>query len=232
MEEGRALVPEWPAVAEACTREWVRPERFTAYTVVDPGSQDLFIGLHSFYDFVAARAVVEDETVLRDPSTDEAGEALAAGEARAWGEDLAAGRVESVLRFSDVDYRLVKDLAAAPYNMPFVFTEKSDVESARNNARAMLARGEIIIHPRCKTLLLTLETAIWNERRTDIVRTRQTGHADAFMALVYLVRNLQKTRNPFPPAPDTTVLQRPTPRGTPQVRKVGRALNVGLKPLT
>lgn len=246
MEEGRAVVPEWAMLAvkpceehpegvtigQLATREWVRPERYTAYTVVDPGSTDLFAGLFAYYDFVAAKLIVEDEAIERDPDTDTAGEALKAGEARTWGEDLGAGKVDAVLRFCDVDRRLVKDLAQAPHNLPFVFTEKADVDAARNNCRAMLARGEIIINPRCKTLLLTLETAIWNERRTDIVRTRQTGHADAFMALVYLVRNLQKERNPFPPAPDTTVLQRPTPKGSPMARRVGKALGPGLKPLT
>jgi hypothetical protein len=205
LEEGRALAPEWLAqqedgstIAAACTVEVPRPEYFTAYSVTDPGSQDLFATLHGYWDFVNARLVVEDETILKDPSTDEAGQALLEAEARLWKEAREERRIDSTLRYSDIDYRLVKDLGKAPYNLPYVFTEKTDVEAARNNCRAMLGRGQILVHPRCKVLLLTLETAIWNERRTDIVRTAQTGHADAFMALVYWVRNLQKDRNPFP----------------------------------
>lgn len=205
LEEGRAVVPEWTqaredgtTAAQTCVVEVPRPEYFTAYSVVDPGSQDLFAALHGYWDFVNARLVVEAETILKDPSTDEAGAALVAQEKALWEEVRKEKRIDATLRFSDIDYRLVKDLGRHPYNLPFIFTEKADVEAARNNARAMLGRGQILIHPRCRVLLLTLETAIWNERRTDYVRTAQTGHADAFMALVYWVRNLQKDRNPFP----------------------------------
>jgi hypothetical protein len=201
IEEGRAIVPEWAHVdISHCVRELPRPEHYTAYTVVDPGeTNSLFVGLHGYWDFMKGLVVVEDETVKRYPSTTEAGDALAATEKRLWDGDKRAGRIDSVLRFCDVDHKLVRDLADAPWSLHFSITAKHNADAARGAARSMVGNQQIIIHPRCHTLLLTLKTGIWNKQRTSYEFNELTGHADAWDALVYWIRNLQKTRNPEPP---------------------------------
>lgn len=208
MEEGRAIVPEWAHVDQTqVVREHTRPDRYTAYSVIDPGeTRSLFTGLHGFWHFTDGVLVVERETVLRYPSTSDAGEALVESERVLWAQDMADGRIDAVIRRSDVDHRLLRDLAKHPYSLHFQHTEKDNADAARNDCRAALARGQIIIHPRCTTLLLTLETGMWNKSRTDYEFTERTGHADAWATLVYLWRNVQRERNPG---------LRHTPQGVP-----------------
>lgn len=198
MEEGRAIVPEWAHVDRALVvREYPRPNRYTAYHVLDPGqTKSLFVGLCAFWHFVEGVLVVERETVLRYPDDAEAGEALVEAENVNWKEDLEADAIDAVLRKSDVDPSLLKFLAKHPYNLSFQATEKGNADAALNAMRAALAGGQILIHPRCTTLLLTLETGMWNKQRTGWEYNDRTGHADAIAALSYMWRNVQKDRNP------------------------------------
>jgi len=198
MEEGRAIVPEWAHVnREEVVREHARPPRYTAYHVLDPGqTKSLFVGLAGFWHFTDGVLVVERETVLRYPDDGEAGEALVETERLNWKEDKAAGAIDEIIRRSDVDPALLKFLAKEPYSLPFQHTEKHNAEAALSNMRTALAKGQIIIHPRCTTLLLTLETGIWNNARSGWEHNDRTGHADAIAALMYMWRNVQKERNP------------------------------------
>ncbi len=118
-----------------------------------------------------------------------------------WKEDLANGRIDAVIRKSDVEMVLIRDLAKHPYNLGFEVTEKTNADAARNDTRAALAKYQILIHPRCKTLLLTLDTGIWNKSRTSYEFDEQIGHADGWDALCYMWRNVQRNLNPnaFPP---------------------------------
>lgn len=203
VEEGRVIVPEWVNAEDKAIVEYPRPTRYTAYTVIDPGeTRSLFVGLHGFWDFVAGILFIERETVKRYPSTSDMGEALVEAERELWKEDLACGRIDAVIRKSDVEMVLIRDLAKHPYNLDFSVTEKTNADAARNDTRAAIAKGQILIHPRCKTLLLTLDTGIWNKSRTSYEFNDQTGHADAWDALCYMWRNVQRNRNPnaFPPS--------------------------------
>lgn len=187
-----ALVPEWtPETAAACTKALEHTAYFTPYVVGDLGSRDLTVWLFAWWDFEQARLVVEDELVFRDPGTAEMIAAIRAKEAELWG-----GGVEPK-RFCDVDWRLVRDFSAA--GLRLTPTKKDDALGHRNRARAMIGRHEVVVSPRCRTLLLTLESATWNANRTDYARTDATGHADAWAALVYLVRNVNQAHNPAPP---------------------------------
>ena len=74
----------------------------------------------------------------------------------------------------------------------------------------MIRRGDIEIHPRCKNLVYHLKTARWKIRKSDgkslgFERVSGTSdrkykghHADLVDALIYMVRNLNRNRNPYP----------------------------------
>jgi hypothetical protein len=61
----------------------------------------------------------------------------------------------------------------------------------------------LVIHPRCAELIQQLETTIWNNQRTSYERNKY-GHGDLLDALVYLVRNIDRNRNPYPAAKGPT----------------------------
>lgn len=203
IEETRVIVPEWQHVDESrVVVVHPRPVRYTAYSIIDPGeTRSLFVGLHGFWDFVNGVLCVERETVLRYPSTSDSGEALVKAERELWADDMRDGRIDTVIRKSDVDVTLIRDLAKHPYNLQFEATEKTNADAARNATRAAIAQGQILINPTCKVLLLTLDTGIWNKQRTSYEFNEQIGHADAWDALCYMWRNVQRNRNPMLTAP-------------------------------
>lgn len=203
VEESRVIVPEWQHVDESrMVVVHPRPVRYTAYSIIDPGeTRSLFVGLHGLWDFVSGVLYVERETVLRYPSTSDSGEALVRAERELWADDMRDGRIDTVIRKSDVDVTLIRDLAKHPYNLQFEATEKTNADAARNATRAAIAQGQILIHPSCFTLRLTLKTGIWNKARTSYEFNEQIGHADAWDALCYMWRNVQRNRNPMLTAP-------------------------------
>jgi hypothetical protein len=215
-------------VAKACTRVVERPEYFTPYIAGDLGSRDLTAWGLGHWNFERAELVVENELPLVDPSTDEIGHGLLEKMLETWGKDnpschslekelekigpggaptdAIAGLASSAFGamfghekprfFSDVDWRLVKDLKKWGINL--VPTKKDDALGHRNKARTMVGRQKVVIHPRCSTLLLTLESALWNEKRTDFQRQEGIGHADFWAMLIYLIRNIAAAHNPEP----------------------------------
>lgn len=204
------VCPEWtPEVEAACTRaDYAVPSYFTGYASADPaGMPDLFVILWGFVDFVAGVLVVVDERWFRNPRTDEVGEAAIAVETLHYGAARANNRMDATLRFTDVDKRLVEDLKGKPYHLHFQQTEKHGADVWERQCRTAVKQGKIIVHPRCTLLLRTLKHARWNDKRTDYERNDETGHADAWKALIYMYRNVQWNRNPFPTVEAPRVMQ-------------------------
>jgi hypothetical protein len=56
--------------------------------------------------------------------------------------------------------------------------------------------GQAWIHPRCKFLIATAESAIWNKNKTDFDRTDALGHMDGISAMMYAI-TMQNRENPF-----------------------------------
>ncbi len=193
------VCPEWtPEVEAACLNpDYGPPAYFTVYAGVDPGSRDLFVLLWAFFDFVNARLVVVDERWFRNPRTEEVGDAAVEVEKQHFGEAKAADRIDAFQRFTDIDHRFVADLRAKPWHINFSPTQKTDHDLWERQLRTAIRQGRIIIHPRCELLLRTLRHARRKDNG-DYERTEGTGHADAWAALLYLYRNVNWQRNPFP----------------------------------
>lgn len=243
VDRTNALCPEWTkGTALACTLVREPPPMFTAYLVGDIGSQDLTVFLFAFWDFLAAKLHVVHEVVKRDPGTRELGEALCEGLERLWGlarlddsgrwKKHSSPRVDKLLGFSDIDYRLIRDLREE-YDVHLLPTEKQDADAAERACRKEVGDGRITIDPSCATLLATLEGGTWNAKRTDYQRTKELGHADAWKALVYLNRNVRRSQNPYPQLHDPSPLapRRPVVQSR-NVRALSQAFGAGgFKPI-
>jgi hypothetical protein len=89
------------------------------------------------------------------------------------------------------------------HGMSVKATKKDKKEAQVNNTNIMMMREEIVIDPRCVNLDKQCRYGVWNKTRTSYERTAALSHCDAIDALVYLVRNINKSRNPIPVmAPD------------------------------
>ena len=78
-------------------------------------------------------------------------------------------------------------------------TDKEDKAQWLNLLRIMFKQGRIVIDPSCKLLIATLNGAFWKDsKRLDYGRSKALGHMDALDALIYFIRNLNMSTNPFP----------------------------------
>lgn len=201
IEEERAIVPEFQAVKAMVVAEVETPAYYDSYVSMDPGHIDLWAVLFAYYDFTLAHLVVQDEFVVRRTPTSEL-----AGGIRMKERELWAGR-PPVMRISDTALQTICDLEN-DHGLTFVPTAKDDKRAALNRMRLWMAEGRIWINPKCKTLIAHLEAGIWRKSGKDYERVEQDegtvgdqpalGHFDCIDALVYLVRNVQEHRNPFP----------------------------------
>jgi hypothetical protein len=83
---------------------------------------------------------------------------------------------------------------------------KDTFDSTVTFIRNEFYNDRIIIHPDCKLLIETLRSAIFNKNKTDFRRTATLGHADMLMALVYLLRSVDKVTDLRPkPNPNDTI---------------------------
>jgi hypothetical protein len=228
IDRTNAICPEWtPELALAQTHRAAFPAWLTAYRVMDVGSRDLTVVLFAYWDFLQARLYVVGEVVLRDPSTRALGEAIVRKHRELFGDHEG---IDGVLSFSDIDWRLIKDLRE-DFGLDFSATAKADKLAAHNAARAFVGEGRLVIAPECEVLLATLSGATWNDKRTDYQRTDTTGHADAWDALVYLIRNVRRDRNPYPAHYDANPFARQKKHLSSAAQALQRGLPAKFRPL-
>jgi hypothetical protein len=167
------------------------------YVALDPGYADKAAILYGYYDFLNATIVIQREFVVPGQNT-----AQLANNIRKTEEELWSGR-PPLKRVSDVDLRLIEDLRVL-HGIRFQKTEKDDKEAQINLLRVLVEQGKIKIHESCVELLAQLKYAQWKvsaSGRRDFKRTPELGHCDAIDALIYLIRNINRHRNPMPDIP-------------------------------
>lgn len=72
---------------------------------------------------------------------------------------------------------------------------KDKFESTVTFIRNAFYQDQLLINPRCKLLIETCENGMFNKQKTDFERSSTLGHLDTLMALVYLLRSVDKTRD-------------------------------------
>ena len=171
------------------------------YVSMDLGVKDFTLPIFAHYDFKRATLVVEDELKLNGPTltTLSLKNAIVEKERELWGHDLPADTPPKVYRrISDNNNpQLINDMAIL-HGMSFISTDKDKLETMINEARIMIGKGQIEVHPRCKQVIGCLRYGVWNKKKTEFARSTDYGHFDALAALVYLCRNLDKHSNPIP----------------------------------
>lgn len=240
MDRTGLVCPEWtPAVETECTVTTdEHPAYFTAYAGADPGGhskeahRDLFAMLWGHVDFIAGELWITDERAWRNPDTETVGMEAVAVERLRWAEARRTGRVDGTVRVTDLDGRLVADLKKPPFQLAWVHTAKTQAEVWERQLRAAIRQGKVKVHSRCVRLLKTLKYARF-EDNGDYERTEDTGHADLWKALVYMFRNVNWQRNPYPPAarlPEDRLREQARPGNVGQVQRSAFGTR-GIRPL-
>lgn len=79
------------------------------------------------------------------------------------------------------------------HDMDITTPAKDDWESNVNNMAVRFTKRKILIHPRCTLTIETCDSGTFNKNRTDFDRTEALGHMDAAAALMYGIRNLDRS---------------------------------------
>lgn len=206
-DQDTVVIPEFTEeIQNEMVSDYEMPPLCDFYVSGDVGFKDLTVFLFAYYDFKAAELVVMDELVFRGANevrTDKMADAIKAKEIECFvnGE---GDSVAPIMRVMDNDLKLINDFSHL-HQLYFTATSKDNKEAQVNEVRMRIGRKSIRISPKCKTLRYHLENATWNKQRNSFERmpdspdkTVKGGHADAVDALVYLVRNVIYTKNPYP----------------------------------
>lgn len=212
-DKDSVVIPEFtPEIETELVQEWERPPYFDIYTSGDVGFRHLTVYLFAYWDYLKGVLVIEDELVLNGPEMTT--EVLAAGIKKKELNNFyfvnSEGDKEAkpvYMRVMDNNLIMMNDLNRL-HNFSFIATQKDNKEAQINQVRMMISNKQIIINPRCKHLIYHLKGASWKESNsTNRVfaelsdtpdHSVRGGHADALDALIYLVRNVVRSKNPYP----------------------------------
>lgn len=190
-DENFSVIPEWSRELEKHIVKYHEPPKYRdRYVGLDVGWKDGMAAVFGYYDYNQEKLIIEDEYLVFKKTTDVVAAGIRQKEIELWAD------AQPYLRISDNNLQFIADLNSKG-NMSFIPTAKDHKELQINRLREWIRLRKIVIHPRCKRLVTQLASTTWNKQRTSYERTPE-GHGDLLDALVYLVRNVRKTKNPHP----------------------------------
>lgn len=208
-----AISPEQMVIGEftaekefQVVKENPRPAIFDTYVSMDVGFRDLTGVLFAYYDYLNASIVVEDEYVIRgvELTTDKLAEVIKEKESSVFLSSNGLP-VTPTMRIADNNNLILLNDLQKLHGLAFFPTAKDNKDAQINELKLLIKQNRIVINPRCKNLLFHLRAARWNKNFSNFERLKDNknenllgGHADLLDALIYLVRNIQKNKNPYP----------------------------------
>lgn len=206
-ETESTVVPEFTKKkSELVIEDYTLPPYYDAYIAADFGFRDLTAVLFSYYDFKNAQLVIIDELIINGPemTTDRLAEEVKHLENLRFYDEESNTVMRPYMRVADNNLQIINDLTRL-HELHFLATAKDNKEAQINELRMWVHQGKIRIHERCKHLIYHLENAQWDKSRKSFKHLKDTpsgevrgGHADALDALIYLVRNVNSSKNPYP----------------------------------
>jgi len=206
-DETTAVIPEFTEeLKKQIIKEWPRPPYFDSYVSMDLGAVDLTAVLFGYYDFRAAKLIIEDELEAdfskKDMNISKLTDLILAKESQLWTNIYTNEVKKPHMRVSDLNLIVTQEIAVKSHGrVSFVNTRKDEKDAAINNMRALLGSGKIIISPKCKKLIQHLDNVKWAsaKNRETFGRSKDNGHYDFVDALIYFTRMVNYAKNPYPP---------------------------------
>lgn len=202
-----SVIPEFTPELEKeiIKADWPKPPFFDSYVSMDLGYVDLTALLFGYYDFRSGKLIIEDEILADFTKSDmnirELTTQIKAKEEKLWINVMTSEVREPYLRVSDINPIAVKEINIYSHGkINFINAKKDDKESAINNTRMLLGSKKIIIHPRCVNLIRHLQNVKWASAKNHNTfgRSPDNGHYDFVDALIYMVRSVSYSKNPYP----------------------------------
>jgi PBSX family phage terminase large subunit len=208
------VIPEYNTELERdIVKQVEMPSFFDAYVSGDPAVRDLTVVLFGYYDFLNSQLIILDELVLggqkMDLTTQDIVDGIKRKEKLLYTNKLTGEVKEPFMRIMDNNNLFLLNDLYQEHGLKFYPTQKDNKEAQVNKLRLWIKQGKIIIHPQCKNLRYHLKMARWktdrngNRKGFQHVKASSNGelranHCDAVDALLYMVRNIDINRNPYP----------------------------------
>jgi len=204
------VIPEWSDLEKDILKEVEIPVYYDGYVSCDPAVVDLTGIVFGYFDYLRKKLVIVDEGVLggegqRALTTDDIANCIVRKESSVYTNPYTGEVKKPYMRIIDNNLPLLINDLLANHDIRFKATKKDGKEDKVNMVRMMFKRGEIEIHPRCVNLIEHIRNAKWKPNRKEFARNKgnknkniKANHSDLLDALVYLVRNLQPEKNPYP----------------------------------
>lgn len=216
-DETLQIIPEWDS--KQFIQDVPKDDYFQFWRIcegLDMGYRDFTAWIMGYYNFNEAKLIIEYEIALRE--NDFTTEALAKDIHKT--EEEYKQNSNRHRRIADCNnLNMLADLTRL-YKLPFQPVNKKHGKTWMvNQLRQLVKSGRLIIHPRCKMLIASLEFGIWKKGLEEFDRSEELGHYDFIDALVYLVAVLLPTvehLNPVPPLYKVNVSTTMFPNGIPE----------------
>jgi hypothetical protein len=191
VDETAAICPEFYRLKDNIVISKIeRPDYYEAYESADLGVVHNTHVLFAYWDFLRSKLVVERELVFNYKTT-----TYLADQIKKIEQELGYKKIYK--RISDTDLQIIMDLNIL-HKLNFIPTQKDDLRAQVNAVRVAINRSEIEIHDSCRQLISDLEFGIWDDNKKKFEEKEDGSHCDGIAALIYLYRNIDKNRNPYP----------------------------------
>jgi PBSX family phage terminase large subunit len=209
MDSQVMIVPEFDAVMRDIVRESPLPSHYDFYVSGDPATVDLTHILFGHYDFMRGVLHIDDELVLDgnqiNITTQDIADGIVRKEKLLYTTALTGEVKIPHLRVMDNSHKILINDLFKEHGLEFIPTAKDNKEAQINKLRMMVRQGKVEIDPRCQNLIYQLKLGKWNKSRTGFDRIKassdkkfKANHCDGIDALIYMVRNVDFSRNPYP----------------------------------
>lgn len=199
-----SVIPEFDEdLIKQIVQEHPEPPFYDCYVAMDLGFKDLTALVFGYYDFRAAKIIIQDELIVdfkqSEMNLKKLGDLIKAKEEAIWTNRLTNEVRKPYLRVSDIDYIVLQELYNSTHGLiSFAPAQKYDKESVINNLRTLFSSKKIIISPKCVNLIRHLKNVKWNKSKTSFARSAENGHYDLVDALLYFIRHISLNKNPYP----------------------------------
>lgn len=189
------------------------------YMSMDIGSRDYTCILYYTYIFDKDIIFIESETVLKNEevTTRNIAAKIKEKQKQLWGEC----RIHRAVADNNNPI-LLRDLANTE-NVYFTPIHKDSLVAMVNSARLKFQSERIKIDPDCTYLVDCLKYGLWNEKRTEFLRSDSLGHLDALASLIYGVRIVDQSTNPIPVRHDANTWY-PQEQSTPNTTQLFKSI--------
>ncbi len=200
------IIPEWndkyisvgPIPRDKNWKYWLK------YLSLDPGWSDHSVCLFGWYNHKEKKLCIKGEIMTKSP---EQTTRLLADTIKAKEAEIFEGAEVSKRISDNNDPKLLRDFNIE-HKLYFSPVEsKTALEVMVSDVRELVKDDGLEVDPACTQLIGCLRNGVFvktkaGNRGKEFARSKAFGHYDAMAALIYLVREMDVSKNPLPPVAD------------------------------